>query len=85
MLYRIEDEEDHATEDFGKTLAEEKDLIRQWVLSGAEYGSLVFVAPSKGTVAQINPVDHFIGKILKTRATILRRRQIGQPWPAVHL
>ena len=50
LLYRIVDEEDPMPpEDFGKTLSpKEKDLIRQWVLSGAEYAEhWSFVPPTK--------------------------------------
>jgi len=69
LLYRIEDEDDPMPpEDFGKTLSQkEKDLIRQWVLSGAEYADhWSFVPPTKGGIEpKINPVDHFIGKDLK--------------------
>ena len=90
MLYRIEDEDDPMPpEDFGKTLSQkEKDLIRQWVLSGAEYADhWSFVPPTKDTVEpKINPVDHFIGKDLKKqgydfadeadRATLARRASL---------
>jgi hypothetical protein len=90
LLYRIEDEEDPMPpEDFGKTLSlKEKDIIRQWVLSGAEYADhWSFVPPTKGGVEpKINPVDHFIGKDLKKqghdfaeeadRATLARRTSL---------
>ena len=90
MLYRIEDEEDPMPpEDFGKILSQkEKDIIRQWVLSGAEYADhWSFVPPTKGGVeSKINPVDQFIGKDLKKqghdfaeeadRATLARRASL---------
>ena len=90
LLYRIVDEDDPMPpEDFGKTLSQkEKDLIRQWVLSGAEYADhWSFVPPTKGGVEpKINLVDHFIGKDLKKqgydfaeeadRATLARRASL---------
>ena len=66
LLYRIIDEEDPMPpEDFGKTLtAKEKQLIKDWVMSGAEYAQhWSFVPPTKNEVQPaINPVDHFIEK-----------------------
>ena len=90
LLYRIVDEEDPMPpEDFGKTLTKkEKDIIRQWVLSGAEYAEhWSFVPPTKGGVVPgNNPVDHFIAKDLKKqgydfaqeadRATLARRASL---------
>ena len=90
LLYRIVDEDDPMPpEDFGKTLSQkEKDLIRQWVLSGAEYADhWSFVPPTKaGVEPKINPVDHFIGKGLEEqgydfaeeadRATLARRASL---------
>ena len=66
LLYRIIDEEDPMPPvDFGKTLtAKEKQLIKDWVISGAEYAQhWSFVPPTKNEVQPaINPVDHFIEK-----------------------
>ena len=90
LLYRIVDEDDPMPpEDFGKTLSQkEKEIIREWVLSGAEYADhWSFVSPTKGGVEpNINPVDHFIGKDLKKqgydfaeeadRATLARRSSL---------
>jgi hypothetical protein len=90
LLYRIVDEDDPMPpEDFGKTLSQkEKEIIREWVLSGAEYADhWSFVSPTKGGVEpNINPVDHFIGKDLKKqgydfaeeadRATLARRASL---------
>jgi hypothetical protein len=53
LLYRIVDEDDPMPpEDFGKTLTnKEKEIIRKWVLSGAEYAQhWSFVPPTKGQV-----------------------------------
>ena len=73
LLYRIIDEEDPMPpEDFGKTLsAKEKELIRQWVVSGAEYAQhWSFVPPTKGEVGLSgNPVDHYIEQDLKSQGT----------------
>ena len=58
LLYRIVDEDDPMPpEDFGKTLSQkEKDLIRQWVLSGAEYADhWSFVPPTKEGVEPNQP------------------------------
>ena len=73
LLYRIDDQEDPMPpEDFGKTLsAKEKELIRQWVLSGAEYAQhWSFVPPTKEKMPSPgNPVDYFIGKELLDQGT----------------
>jgi hypothetical protein len=76
-------------DDFGKTLTKnEKEVIRRWVLSGAEYAQhWSFVPPTKGGVEpKINPIDHFIGKALEKqghgfaedadRATLARRSSL---------
>ena len=90
LLFRIVDEDDPMPpEDFGKTLTDkEKDIIRKWVLSGAEYAQhWSFVPPTKANVEpKINPVDHFIGKDLEKkgfgfaedadRATLARRASL---------
>jgi hypothetical protein len=90
LLYRIVDEDDPMPpEDFGKTLTnKEKEIIRKWVLSGAEYAQhWSFVPPTKaGIEPKINPVDHFIGKDLDKkgfgfaedadRATLARRASL---------
>jgi hypothetical protein len=90
LLYRIIDDEDPMPpEDFGKTLsAKEKELIRQWVLSGAEYAQhWSFVPPTKEDVKLSgNPVDHYIEQDLKRqgagfakeaeRATLARRASL---------
>ena len=69
ILFRIVDDEDPMPpEDFGKTLnKKEKEVIRKWVLSGAEYAQhWSFVTPSKVNIEpKINPIDHFIGKDLE--------------------
>ncbi|MGA1101836.1 MAG: DUF1549 domain-containing protein, partial [Opitutales bacterium] len=73
LLYRIIDDEDPMPpEDFGKTLsAKEKELIRQWVVSGAAYAQhWSFVPPIKGEVKPSgNPVDHHIEQDLKSQGT----------------
>jgi len=73
LLYRIIDDEDPMPpEDFGKTLsAKEKELIRQWVVSGAEYAQhWSFVPPTKRELkGSGNPVDHFIEQGLKSQGT----------------
>ena len=55
--------------DFDKSLTEqEKSLIKDWVLSGAEYAPhWSFVKPTKDEVIPdgSNPVDHFIARGLK--------------------
>jgi hypothetical protein len=90
LLYRIVDEDDPMPpEDFGKTLTnKEKEIIRKWVLSGAEYAQhWSFVPPTKaGVEPKINPIDHFIGKDLEKqghgfaedadRATLARRASL---------
>jgi len=90
LLYRIVDEDDPMPpEDFGKTLTKKKkQVIRKWVLSGAEYAQhWSFVPPTKaGFKPKINPVDHFIGKDLEKqghgfaedadRATLARRASL---------
>ena len=90
LLFRIVDEDDPMPpEDFGKTLTDkEKDIIRKWVLSGAEYAQhWSFVPPTKANVEpKMNPVDHFIGKDLEKkgfgfaedadRATLARRASL---------
>ena len=69
LLFRIVDEDDPMPpEDFGKTLTKnEKEVIRKWVMSGAEYAQhWSFVSPTKADVEpKINPIDHFIGKALE--------------------
>ena len=69
ILFRIVDDKDPMPpKDFDKTLTnKEKEVIREWVLSGAEYAQhWSFVPPVKSVVEpKINPVDHFIGKILE--------------------
>ena len=53
-------------EDFEKLSRKKKRSYPAMGLSGAEYGSLVFVPPTKaGVEPKINPVDHFIGKGLE--------------------
>ena len=73
LLYRIIDEEDPMPpEDFGKTLSQkEQEIIRQWVLSGAEYEEhWSFVPPTKaGVEPEGNPIDHFIDAKLKEEGT----------------
>ena len=73
LLYRIIDEEDPMPpEDFGKTLSKkEQEIIRQWVLSGAEYEEhWSFVPPTKAGVEPVgNPIDHFIDAKLKEEGT----------------
>ena len=90
LLYRIMDVEDPMPpEDFGKVLtAKEKNLIREWVLSGAEYAEhWSFVPPRKAEfLPKGNPVDYYIGKSLKdegvdfakeaNRATLARRASL---------
>ena len=90
LLFRIVDEDDPMPpEDFGKTLTKnEKEVIRKWVLSGAEYAQhWSFVPPTKaGFEPKINPIDHFIGKDLEMqghgfaedadRATLARRASL---------
>ena len=90
LLYRIIDEDDPMPpEDFGKTLTKnEKEVIRKWVLSGAEYAQhWSFVPPAKANVEpKINPIDHFIGKDLEKqgqgfaedadKATLARRASL---------
>ena len=89
LLFRILDEEDPMPpEDFGKTLTDkEKEVIRKWILSGAEYAQhWSFVAPTKaGVEPKNNPIDHFIGKDLEKhghgfadadRATLVRRASL---------
>jgi len=90
LLFRIVDDEDPMPpEDFGKTLTKnEKEVIRKWVMSGAEYAQhWSFVSPAKtGVEPKINPVDHFIGKDLEKqghgfakdadRATLARRASL---------
>ncbi|MEC7799927.1 MAG: DUF1549 domain-containing protein, partial [Verrucomicrobiota bacterium] len=90
LLFRIVDEDDPMPpEDFGKTLTRnEKEVIRKWVLLGAEYAQhWSFVPPAKANVEpKINPVDHFIGKDLEKngfgfaddadRATLARRASL---------
>ena len=90
LLFRIVDDEDPMPpEDFGKTLTKnEKEVIRKWILSGAEYAQhWSFVPPTKaGIKPKINPVDHFIGKDLEKngfgfaddadRATLARRASL---------
>ena len=71
-------------EDFGKTLSQkEKDLIRQWVLSGAEYADhWSFVPqPRTGLSPRSIPLIISLARTLKRRAMILPRRQTRQPWP----
>ena len=73
LLYRIIDEEDPMPpEDFGKTLSKkEQEIIRQWVLSGAEYEEhWSFVPPTKAGIKPVgNPIDHFIDAKLKEEGT----------------
>ena len=73
LLYRIIDEEDPMPpEDFGKTLSKkEQEIIRQWVLSGAEYEEhWSFVPPTKAGIEPVgNPIDHFIDAKLKEEGT----------------
>ena len=73
LLYRIIDEEDPMPpEDFGKTLSKkEQEIIRQWVLSGAEYEEhWSFVPPTKAGIKPVgNPIDHFIDAKLKEEST----------------
>ena len=90
LLFRIVDEDDPMPpEDFGKTLTKnEKEVIRKWVMSGAEYAQhWSFVSPTKADVEpKINPIDHFIGKALEKqghgfaedadRATLARRASL---------
>ena len=90
LLFRIVDEDDPMPpEDFGKTLTKnEKEVIRKWVMSGAEYAQhWSFVSPTKaGVEPKINPIDHFIGKALEKqghgfaedadRATLARRASL---------
>ena len=90
LLFRIVDEDDPMPpEDFGKTLTKnEKEVIRKWVMSGAEYAQhWSFVPPTKaGVEPKTNPVDHFIGKDLEQqghgfaedadRATLARRASL---------
>ncbi|NBU86257.1 MAG: DUF1549 domain-containing protein, partial [Verrucomicrobia bacterium] len=90
LLFRIVDEDDPMPpEDFGKTLTKnEKEVIRKWVMSGAEYAQhWSFVPPTKAEVEpKINPIDHFIGKALEKqghgfaedadRATLARRASL---------
>ncbi len=90
LLFRIVDEDDPMPpEDFGKTLTKnEKEVIRKWVLSGAEYAQhWSFVPPAKANVEpKINPIDHFIGKDLEKqgqgfaedadKATLARRASL---------
>jgi hypothetical protein len=90
LLYRIVDEDDPMPpDDFGKTLTKnEKQVIRKWVISGAEYAQhWSFVPPAKVEfLADGNPVDYFIGKSLKDegidfaieadRATLARRASL---------
>ena len=90
LLYRIVDEDDPMPpEDFGKTLTKnEKEVIRKWVMSGAEYAQhWSFVLPTKaGVEPKINPIDHFIGVDLEKkgigfaedadRATLARRASL---------
>ena len=70
LLFRIADEDDPMPpKDFDKSLTEqEKSLIKDWVLSGAEYAPhWSFVKPTKDEVIPdgSNPVDHFIARGLK--------------------
>ena len=90
LLYRIVDEDDPMPpEDFGKTLTKnEKEVIRKWIMSGAEYAQhWSFIPPSKvEALTNENPVDYFIGKSLKDegvgfakeagRATLARRASL---------
>ena len=90
LLYRIADEGDPMPpEDFGKTLTKyEKEVIRKWIMSGAEYAQhWSFIPPSKvEALTNENPVDYFIGKSLKdegigfckrgSRATLARRASL---------
>ena len=73
LLYRIIDEEDPMPpEDFGKTLSKkEQEIIRQWVLSGAEYEEhWSFVPPTKAGIEPVgNPIDHFIDAKLNEEGT----------------
>ena len=77
LLYRIVDEDDPMPpEDFGKTLTKnEKDIIRKWVMSGAEYAQhWSFVPPAKADVEpKMNPIDYFIGKSLKDEGVEIGR------------
>ena len=90
LLYRIVDQGDPMPpEDFGKTLTKnEKEVIRKWVMSGAEYAQhWSFVPPTKaGFELKMNPIDHFIGMDLEKkgigfaedadRATLARRASL---------
>ena len=90
LLYRITDVEDPMPpEDFDKVLtAKEKNLLREWVLSGAEYAEhWSFVPPRKAKfLIKGNPVDYYIGKSLNdegvdfakeaNRATLARRASL---------
>ena len=91
LLFRIADEDDPMPpKDFDKSLTEqEKSLIKDWVLSGAEYAPhWSFVKPTKDEVIPdgSNPVDHFIARGLKKsgidfageadRATLARRSSL---------
>lgn len=90
LLFRIADEDDPMPpKDFDKSLTkQEKALIKDWVLSGAEYAQhWSFVPPSKlDAVPKGNPIDYFTDKKLKSqgykfseeaeRSTLARRASL---------
>ena len=84
LLYRIIDEEDPMPpEDFGKTLtAKEKQLIKDWVMSGAEYAQhWSFVPPTKN---EVQPAIILLRKGSATRGMDLQRKPIERLWLGVH-